>query len=66
MKLKAALGIIWTHAETLDGSSHTQGRRYVPRALNGGPGWRVWDKCEERYLSNAEVRGIDPHETFLH
>lgn len=37
--------------------------RYVPRALNGGPGWEVFDRQEDRFLSNKEVRAI-PLETL--
>ena len=32
--------------------------RYAPKALEGGPGWRVHDRREDRVLSDREVREI--------
>lgn len=55
MKLKAALAIVWEAGPT---------RRYQPRSINGGTGWLVFDKREDRFLTNREVRKIDPYEQF--
>lgn len=29
--------------------------RYVPQSLNGGTGWGVFDRVQERFLSNDEL-----------
>lgn len=32
--------------------------RYVPRSLDGGAGWRIYDKTERRFLTNKELRSL--------
>jgi hypothetical protein len=46
-KLKSRLDIVW--------SNNAKPKRYIPRALNGGPGWGVFDRREDRFLKDAEV-----------
>lgn len=36
--------------------------RYVPQSLNGGTGWRVYDRKRKRFLSNKEVKKTPLHE----
>jgi hypothetical protein len=55
MKIKAALAIIWQAGPT---------RRYQPRSINGGTGWHVWDRKQDRALTDREVRAVDPYEQF--
>lgn len=31
------------------------GDRYVPRSLNGGLGWGVWDARDQRFIDDAEL-----------
>jgi hypothetical protein len=45
----------------LNGPAQERGAdRYIPRALTpfGGPGWRVWDHLEKRFLTDEETRAI--------
>lgn len=32
--------------------------RYVPRAINGGPSWMVWDRKEGRFIETDELKSI--------
>lgn len=32
--------------------------RYVPRSLDGGLGWGVWDRVLGRFLSDGEVMAV--------
>lgn len=45
-RLKTRLELVWNNEAPL---------RYRPRAVEGGPGWQVWDAVENRLLSDAEV-----------
>lgn len=57
MKLKRILGVVFTNEND---------KRYIPRAIPGRApgslGWNVWDQREGMFLSDKEVRKIDPHE----
>lgn len=41
--------------------------RFIPRATNPGESlsWRVFDQVEGRFLSDREVKKIDPKEQML-
>lgn len=57
------LRAVWEHAASLDGSiPANEAARYVPRALGNGPGWQVWDRAGERFLSNQEIRRMSIEE----
>lgn len=47
--LKAKLRIVWANYAP---------KRYVPRAMQRGPGWRVFDKKENRFLTDGEVQRV--------
>lgn len=32
--------------------------RYVPRAIDGGPAWQVYDLRKNRFLTNREVKKL--------
>lgn len=34
-------------------------RRYAPRSINGGTGWQVYDRKEEKYLKDEDVERMD-------
>lgn len=51
MNLKKLLRIVW--------DNHPP-RRYLPKSLNGGTGWGVWDVKEKRFLKNDEVKRLGP------
>lgn len=38
-------------------------KRYLPKSLDGGTGWGVWDDQQCRFLSDTEVRAL-PKEAF--
>lgn len=47
----------------LDGRvTPAENRRYVARSLNGAIGWRIWDKAEEKFLTDRQARKINPRE----
>lgn len=48
-QLKIRLAAVWENYAP---------KRYVPRAINGGPAWEVWDVAQERYLKNAELLAV--------
>lgn len=57
--LKKKLRAVWDHAATgNDPLSAKLNARYVPRAINGGPAWQVYDKKRDRFLTNSEIRGL--------
>lgn len=33
-------------------------KRYMPRAVHGGPSWRVWDGKLSRFLTDGEVKKL--------
>jgi hypothetical protein len=35
-------------------------KRFIPRSLDGGSGWGVFDRQRDRFLSNKEVKRIGP------
>lgn len=37
-------------------------KRYLPKSLNGGVGWGVWDDKEKRFLKDREVRTMSREE----
>lgn len=52
VKKSAVLNTVWKNDDT---------KRYVPRAINGGPAWLIYDQREERHLENEdELYTIDP------
>lgn len=56
MNLKRILDCVWNN---LDAPS----ARYVPRAVTPPlPDWQVWDRKDQRFLSDREARKIDPNE----
>lgn len=57
MNLHKALRRVWENGEDC---------RYIPMATEAGVSgaWRVWDQAEKRFLSDADVRKIDPWEVF--
>lgn len=57
--LKKKLWAVWSNAATMsDPLSAKLNARYVPRAVNGGPSWQVYDKKADRFLSNSEIRAL--------
>ena len=49
-KLKSRLDIVWGNKPP---------KRYLPRSLDGGLGWGVFDKRESRFLKDAELINLD-------
>ena len=49
-KLKSRLEIVWGNKPP---------KRYLPRSLDGGTGWGVFDRREARFLKDAEVINLD-------
>ena len=49
--LKARLQIVWQNDDS---------KRFIPRALKGGPGWRVFDRKIDKFLSDQEILKIEP------
>jgi hypothetical protein len=33
-------------------------KRYLPRAIQGGPAWKVWDVKQDKFLTDKEIRAI--------
>ena len=63
-QFKKKLKAVFENGATLDGSEAFNHRaRYVPKAISGGPSWRVFDQVDNRFLSDREIRNI-PLETF--
>lgn len=50
-KLRKRLEIVW---------SNEVPKRFIPRSLNGGTGWGVFDKKQDRFLSDSEVTELSP------
>ena len=38
------------------GAAEDQNHHYIPRAIDGGPAWRVYDRLAERFLTDREVK----------
>lgn len=57
-EFKKKLRAVFDKAAPLDLPNTDDGTRYVARALNGGPGWQVFDRREDRFLSNKEIKKI--------
>jgi hypothetical protein len=58
-EFKRKLRCVWEHATPIGESVETalQERwRYVPKSLDGGTGWGVWDHKRSRFLSDREVK----------
>lgn len=51
MNLKKLLDIVWNNHPPL---------RYLPKSLNGGTGWGVWDNKEKRFLTDRQVKQLEP------
>jgi hypothetical protein len=49
-KLKSRLDIVWGNAPP---------KRFLPRSLDGGTGWGVFDRCEARFPKDTEVIKLD-------
>lgn len=49
-KLKSRLEIVWGNKPP---------KRYLPRSLDGGLGWGVFDRREDRFLSDDDLTKID-------
>jgi hypothetical protein len=49
-KLKSRLDIVWGNKPP---------KRYLPRSLDGGTGWGVFDRRANRFLSDTEVTKTD-------
>lgn len=49
--MKRNLDIVW---------NNNRPSRYIPRSLDGGTGWGVWDDKEKRFLKDREVRSLSP------
>ena len=64
-EFKKKLRAVFDKASPFDRPSTDDGTRYVPRGLNGGPGWQVFDRRENRFLSNKEVKAI-PIDNLIH
>jgi len=60
MSIKHKLRAVFLKGDFGPGMStgRMQTDRYVPKALNGGPGWRVYDRKLGRHLSDREVRAL--------
>lgn len=56
-KFKARLRVVFDHAAStaLSSAPPPDVYRFVPRSLNGGPGWAVWDRKLDRFLNADEV-----------
>lgn len=57
MKKEKILDVVWDNGGTK--------RRYIPRSVDGGPSWMVWDRLESRFVDKADVHKIDPYEEVL-
>jgi hypothetical protein len=49
-KLKSRIDVVWGNRPP---------KRYLPRSLDGGTGWGVFDRREDRFLEDAEVIKLD-------
>jgi hypothetical protein len=57
-KLRKRLKWLWDNRTfdvgmTIDGSLERW--RYVPQSLNGGTGWGVFDRLQDRFLTDEEL-----------
>ena len=41
------------------GPADDKNHRYVPRAIDGGPAWQVFDRKHDRFLTNREIKMLD-------
>lgn len=56
MALKRNLQIVWRETTSSDpGKQLGMDRRFIARSLDGGPGWGVWDRRNQRFLKDREV-----------
>lgn len=62
---KKKLRAVWNKAAPIDAPNNDDGTRYCARALNGGPGWQVYDTREDRFLTNKEIKDI-PIDRLIH
>lgn len=58
MTLKRNLKIVWDEATGPDAKR----RRYLARALNGGPGWGVYDQKRDEFLKDRQVASLSPEQ----
>jgi len=58
MGLKRNLKIVWDEATGPESGR----RRFLAQALNGGPGWQVFDQKKDRFLKNKKVARMTPEE----
>lgn len=47
---------LWAVFDKAGGIGSEGNHRYVPRAIDGGPDWRVFDRKHDRFLTDREVR----------
>ena len=60
--MKRNLRIVWDETTTAIGDAESTpwgGRRYIARSLDGGKGWGVWDRKQNRFLMDTEVRSLE-------
>lgn len=51
--MEARLSRVWGHAQPIGGDpAEPMPWRYIPRSLNGGTGWGVWDKKKQQFVDN--------------
>jgi hypothetical protein len=54
-ELDRRLRVIWINADSKESWAL---HRYVPKSLDGGTGWDVWDKKRGRFLKRKEIKRL--------
>lgn len=49
IELQRRLSVVWGNKPPY---------RYVPKSLDGGTGWGVWDRRDARFVPDKEVRKL--------
>ena len=49
-RIQRALRVVWLNEQPGDDP-----HRYVPRAINGGPAWRVWDRKRRAWVKESKL-----------
>lgn len=52
-KVEERLRAVWDHAAPISGGAQETPWRYVPQSYNGGHGWGVFDRKEQRYVDTV-------------
>ena len=56
---KRKLRAVWNKGGIVgEGPMDPGNHRYVPQALDGGPGWGVFDRLEDRFLTDREIKKL--------